>query len=166
MEDNFNQKIATLAPQIADFSASSSLSSILSPTMMKWTPIETQANAVIMASILERKSRTSDDRPHYRRCILWKRLSLGIPLELDSTLEYATGHVYINSADFAKIPRHTIPTVISACRRHRSPIRAWNRSPMLLRRLSPAIFTFWPAKTALFTMPIRLPSTKPISPSI
>ncbi len=45
---------------------------------------------IIMASILEAEARTTDSRRTIAG-ILWKRLSLGIPLQVDSTFSYVNG---------------------------------------------------------------------------
>ncbi len=70
MQDNFQQKIASVF-QIKNFGKSLS-------------------DIVIMASILEDEARTTTDRQIVAG-ILWKRLSLGMPLQVDSTIAYVTG---------------------------------------------------------------------------
>jgi UPF0755 protein len=45
---------------------------------------------VIMASILEAEGRTQEDRVQIAS-ILWKRIDMGIPLQVDATLTYALG---------------------------------------------------------------------------
>ena len=45
---------------------------------------------VTMASLLEKEVRTLDDKKNVSG-ILWKRIGVGMPLQLDSTVNYATG---------------------------------------------------------------------------
>lgn len=59
-----------------------------------YTDIEKEGHTVyetvIMASLLEKEVRTSKDKKIVAG-LLWKRLSVGMPLQLDSTVNYATG---------------------------------------------------------------------------
>jgi UPF0755 protein len=48
------------------------------------------ADIITVASILEEEARTTEDR-RIVSGIIWKRLSLGMPLQVDSTLSYVTG---------------------------------------------------------------------------
>ncbi len=68
MRQNFNEKIATIEPQIA--SSTHSLSDI-----------------VIMASILEREARITQDRRMIAG-VLWNRIAHGMPLQVDATFLY------------------------------------------------------------------------------
>jgi UPF0755 protein len=70
MQDNFQQKVASI-PQIKTFGKSFS-------------------DIVIMASMLEDEARTTVDRQIVAG-ILWKRLALDMPLQVDSTVAYVTG---------------------------------------------------------------------------
>jgi UPF0755 protein len=45
---------------------------------------------ITMASLLEKEVKTLDDKKIVSG-ILWKRISIGMPLQLDSTVNYATG---------------------------------------------------------------------------
>jgi UPF0755 protein len=47
-------------------------------------------DVVIMASLIEKEVRTLDDRKTVSG-ILWKRLGIGMPLQLDATINYITG---------------------------------------------------------------------------
>ena len=49
-----------------------------------------QSDVIIMASILEAEARTTETRQIVAG-ILWKRIKLGMPLQVDSTLRYVTG---------------------------------------------------------------------------
>lgn len=71
MENNFSAKIKPLEPEIA--SSSHSLSDIIT-----------------MASILEREAPTVEDMKIISG-ILWKRIKIGMPLQVDSTITYITG---------------------------------------------------------------------------
>jgi UPF0755 protein len=70
MQDNFFQKVASVS-QIKTFG-------------------KPFYDIVIMASMLEDEARTTADRQIVAG-ILWKRLSLGMPLQVDSTIAYVTG---------------------------------------------------------------------------
>lgn len=59
----------------------------------KWKLLNTNrdiSNVVILASIVEREAKFAQDRPIVAG-ILQKRLDLGIPLQVDSTIQYALG---------------------------------------------------------------------------
>ncbi len=71
MRQNFEQQILTIAPQIA--SSTHSLSEI-----------------VTMASIIEREARDSTDRRKISG-VLWNRLRIGMPLQVDVTFLYTIG---------------------------------------------------------------------------
>ncbi len=72
MQNNFNQKI----------------------TSINWSTWQVDQfdlkKVIIMASILEEEARTTDSR-RIVAGILWKRLSLGMPLQVDSTFSYING---------------------------------------------------------------------------
>lgn len=68
MEENFNKKITELEPLVQIFKK----------------PLK---EVVIMASILEKEARTTDTRRRISG-ILWKRLRLGIPLQVDAAFSY------------------------------------------------------------------------------
>ena len=70
MNSNFQQKINSV-PQIKTFG-------------------EPLSSVVIVASMLEDEARTTTDRQIVAG-ILWKRLLLGMPLDVDSTIAYVTG---------------------------------------------------------------------------
>ena len=70
MQNNFEQKINSVL-QIKNFN-------------------QPLSSVVIMASMLEDEARTTADRQIVAG-ILWKRLSMNMPLEVDSTIAYATG---------------------------------------------------------------------------
>src|ERR1035437_2721177 len=72
MLDNFNQKI-TLSLRAEMKKQNKSIFDI-----------------VTMASLLEKEIRTTDDKKIVAG-ILWKRISVDMPLQLDSTVNYATG---------------------------------------------------------------------------
>jgi UPF0755 protein len=67
MESNFTKKIAPLLPDIAASGHS-------------------ESDIIVMASIIEREAEGDADR-EYISGILWKRLSLGMPLEVDAAPE-------------------------------------------------------------------------------
>ncbi len=71
MEENFNNKIATIQDQITAFDK----------------PLP---QVVIMASLLEKEARTTETR-RIIAGILWKRLQLGMPLQVDASVSYVTG---------------------------------------------------------------------------
>lgn len=71
MQDNFSRKIILLQKQISDFNHS-------------------KKDILTMASILEREARTAESRKIVAG-ILWKRLSLDMPLQVDSTFSYING---------------------------------------------------------------------------
>ncbi len=68
MENNFNKKIAELEPLIKIFK-------------------KPQRDVVIMASLLEKEARTTDTRRRIAG-ILWKRLRLGMLLQVDAVFPY------------------------------------------------------------------------------
>ncbi len=71
MKDTFDKRVSPLLPQIQAFGRS-------------------ESDVVITASILEKEAR----QPETRRTIagiLWKRLKLGIPLQVDATFGYISG---------------------------------------------------------------------------
>lgn len=68
MEDTFNKKITDLQPLMQIFKK----------------PLK---NVVIMASLIEKEARTTDTRRRISG-ILWKRLRLGIPLQVDAVFPY------------------------------------------------------------------------------
>jgi UPF0755 protein len=68
MNNNFNEKIQTVSAQIAVFGKS-------------------QSDVIKMASILEDEAQTNTDQKIIAG-ILWKRIALGIPLEVDSSFRY------------------------------------------------------------------------------
>lgn len=61
---------------------------------------KTMHEIIIMASIIEREVITSDDMKTVSG-ILWKRLAIGMPLQVDATVIYATGKNDITRADLA-----------------------------------------------------------------
>lgn len=71
MRNNFDQKIATIQPQIA--SSTRSLSDV-----------------VIMASILEREAYNTADRRMIAG-VLWNRINRGMPLQVDAAFSYTLG---------------------------------------------------------------------------
>jgi UPF0755 protein len=91
MEDNFNKKIALIQPEIFSFSTlstatnfSNKLSENIGSVALKGaTQAQTFADVIVMASILEKEAANTADR-RIIAGILWKRLALGIPLEVDS----------------------------------------------------------------------------------
>lgn len=68
MEDNFNKKISSLQPFMQIFKK----------------PLK---DVVVMASLIEKEARTMDTRRRVAG-ILWKRLRLGIPLQVDAVFPY------------------------------------------------------------------------------
>lgn len=68
MEDNFKKKAAELTPFFSGFG-------------------KPEREVVIMASLLEKEARTTDTRRHIAG-ILWKRLRLGMPLQVDAVFPY------------------------------------------------------------------------------
>lgn len=68
MEDNFEKKTTELVPLFAEFG-------------------KPKREVVIMASLLEKEARTTDTRRRIAG-ILWKRLRLGIPLQVDAVFPY------------------------------------------------------------------------------
>jgi UPF0755 protein len=71
LENNFNVKIAPFKDEIA-------------------SSTRTFDDLINMASILEEEAVTTEDR-HIIAGILWKRIDLGMPLQVDATLKYVTG---------------------------------------------------------------------------
>ena len=71
MEDDFNKRLEGVQDKISAFGK----------------PL---SQVVIMASILEKEARTSETRRTIAG-ILWKRLQIGMPLQVDSSLTYVSG---------------------------------------------------------------------------
>ena len=71
MRGNFNKQIISVEPEIQSFGK----------------PL---SDIVIVASMLEKEAATDNDR-RIIAGIIWKRLSIGMPLQIDSTLTYALG---------------------------------------------------------------------------
>lgn len=71
MKNNFDGKIKTIGAEIKAFKKS-------------------QKDIVVMASILEAEARTTETRKIISG-ILWKRLSLGMPLQVDAPFQYIIG---------------------------------------------------------------------------
>lgn len=61
------------------------------------------ADVVIMASILEREATGADEMAHVAG-ILWNRIDLGMPLQVDATLQYAKGNAS-GTQDWWAVPR-------------------------------------------------------------
>jgi len=65
-----------------------------SETATLFTPValgvRTKEQVVVMASLIEREASGNDDRATIAG-ILWKRLALGMPLQVDATVAYANG---------------------------------------------------------------------------
>lgn len=75
MHDNFNEKIAPLADQIQKSG-------------------QNLADIVVMASIIEEEAKIEKDRQIISG-ILWKRIKIGMPLQVDATFRYINGkHTY------------------------------------------------------------------------
>lgn len=72
MKDNFERRFTPLRAS-------------LSRTTLK------ESQVVVLASLVERETKFAQDRPKVAGVIL-KRLSLGIPLEIDATVQYALGY--------------------------------------------------------------------------
>lgn len=72
MRNNFDRRFSSLDPQLS-----------------KTTLV--QDEIVILASLIERETKFSNDRPKVA-AVLKKRLSLGMPLEVDATVQYALGY--------------------------------------------------------------------------
>ena len=81
MHDNFDQKISALLPSIKAFGKS-------------------ESDVLKMASILEDEASTDDSRKIIAG-ILWKRVALGMPLQVDSSFKYidATTTTDLSAAD-------------------------------------------------------------------
>jgi UPF0755 protein len=73
LQKNFEEKIKTIEPEIVAFNKS-------------------ENEVITMASILEEEARTQEDWQIISG-ILWKRIELGMPLQVDSTLTYVTGRI-------------------------------------------------------------------------
>jgi UPF0755 protein len=73
LQKNFEEKIKTVEPIIAASGKS-------------------ENDVIIMASILEKEAGTAKDR-QIVSSILWKRIKIGMPLQVDSTLDYVTGRI-------------------------------------------------------------------------
>jgi UPF0755 protein len=71
MQDNFNGKIKTVEPEMIAFG-------------------KPENDVITMASILEEEARTQEDWQIISG-ILWKRIKIGMPLQVDSTLGFVTG---------------------------------------------------------------------------
>jgi UPF0755 protein len=71
LQKNFEDKIKTVEPAIVAFGKS-------------------EKEVITMASILEEEARTIEDW-RIISGILWKRIEIGMPLQVDSTLGYVTG---------------------------------------------------------------------------
>ncbi len=88
MRANFDTSTATLMPAIENFETTQHVS---------------LADIITMASILEGEAKTTTDREIVAG-ILWKRLTLGMPLQVDSTFMYINGkNTYQLSAADLKI---------------------------------------------------------------
>jgi len=88
MRANFDTNTAPLEPAIESFEQSQHV---------------TQSDIITMASILEGEAKTTADREIVAG-ILWKRLTLGMPLQVDSTFMYINGkNTYQLSAADLKI---------------------------------------------------------------
>lgn len=90
LQKNFYEKIKTVEPAIVAFGKS-------------------EYEVVTMASILEEEARTPEDW-QIISSILWKRIKIDMPLQVDSTLGYATGKTSgeLTTADLkAKAPYNT-----------------------------------------------------------
>ncbi|NQV88223.1 MAG: endolytic transglycosylase MltG [Parcubacteria group bacterium] len=84
MRNNFDKKIQSVESEIAEFKK----------------PLD---DVIIMASILEEEARKTDTRRTIAG-ILWKRLSIGMPLQVDSTFQYINGkNTYQLTIDDLKI---------------------------------------------------------------
>jgi UPF0755 protein len=84
LQKNFEEKIETVQPTIDAFG-------------------KPEEDVIIMASILEEEARTPEDWQIISG-ILWKRIKIGMPLQVDSTLGYVTGKVSseLTTADLKK----------------------------------------------------------------
>jgi UPF0755 protein len=71
LSDNFEKKISSLRPQI-----------LAAQNLTK----RTEREIIIMASIIEKEAKGGVDRGHISG-ILWKRVDLGMPLQVDAALE-------------------------------------------------------------------------------
>lgn len=71
MEENFNEKIKILEPDIESFGK----------------PLK---EVIVMASIIEGEAR-GEDAQKMVAGILWKRISIGMPLQVDATFKYING---------------------------------------------------------------------------
>jgi len=71
MENNFNRRINEIKEEITDFGK----------------PIE---DIIIMASIIEKEARTEESRRMISG-ILWKRIKIGMPLQVDAVFPYING---------------------------------------------------------------------------
>ncbi len=71
MRNNFDEKIKTLSAEIKSFKK----------------PLK---DILIMASIIEKEARTEETR-RIIAGILWKRLKIGMPLQVDATFQYVNG---------------------------------------------------------------------------
>ena len=84
MNDNFNEKIKGLANDIKKFGKS-------------------ESDVIKMASILEEEARTMESREIISG-ILWKRISIGMALQVDSSFKYINGKISSNlTSDDLKI---------------------------------------------------------------
>ena len=72
MRQAFDSQVVSIQPQINSFTKAQKL---------------TLSDVVIMASILEREARTTDDRRKIAG-VLWNRLAKGMPLQVDATFVY------------------------------------------------------------------------------
>lgn len=81
MSDNFEKKITSIRPQITAFEK---------------TANKTEKEIIIMASIIEEEAKGDEDRGVISG-ILWKRLSINMPLQVDAALEtYKTRGLPLN----------------------------------------------------------------------
>ncbi len=71
MSENFNKKISSILPEISKMEKSTG---------------RTEQDILIMASLVERESKGDIDRAVISG-ILWKRIKLGMPLQVDAALE-------------------------------------------------------------------------------
>ena len=105
----------------------------------------TPYDVLIIASMVEGEAATAHDRPLIAS-VIYNRLRLGMPLQIDATVRYAVGN-YTNADHPVPAPQslalqHLRTTRV--CRRRRSTIRAWPRSRPRHIPPAPTSCSSWP----------------------